>query len=293
MIENLTLLFFEGIFSTTISEPVIAIILLIVGFSIGIAIGISGIGAPMLFPVLILLGMPAQAVVGTSIAFLAFTRISAATIHAKNHNVNWKALGIMIIPVPPSMFLGKIIWEHVETTQGSQVLDNMIFLILGIIFMGLTLYLIKFHVLKKDFEHLDFIAKENQLSQKSESKSKKNIITWLISGGPISLIYQISGLGAVSMMLPVLVKTLHSPKLAAGTMALFGIVAAFVGTALHYSMNTISFTPLLLLLIGSIPGSILGVKLVDKISTRKLILVFSLIIFSSGIFLLSKATLLL
>lgn len=289
MIEIFSL-FLDGEFVSVISEPVIALILIIVGFSIGVSIGISGIGAPMLFPVLILLGMPAQAVVGTSIAFLAFTRISAATIHAKNHNVNWRALSIMIIPVPPSMFLGKIIWEHVETTHGSQVLDNMILLLLGIIFMGLTLYLIKFHILKKDFEHLDFISKENSLSHKPENKSKKNIITWIISGGPISLIYQISGLGAASMMLPVLVKTLHSPKITAGTLALFGIVTAFVGTILHYSMDTISITSLLLLLVGSIPGAILGVRLVDKISTRKLILVFSLIIFSSGLFLLNKAT---
>jgi len=235
--------------------------------------------------------MPAQAVVGTSIAFLAFTRISAATIHAKNHNVNWKAVAIMIIPVPPSMFLGKIIWEHVETAHGSQALDNMIFLLLGLIFMGLTLYLIKFHVLKKDFEHLDFVSKENH-SSKPSNTSKKNIIVWIISGGPISLIYQISGLGAASMMLPVLVKTLHSPKTAAGTMALFGIVTAFVGTSLHYSMNTISFMPLLMLLIGSVPGTILGVKLVNKISSRKLIIIFSMIIFSSGIFLLSKSALL-
>ena len=289
MIEHLTLLFLDGIFVTTISEPIIAIILVAVGFAIGIAIGMSGIGAPMLFPILILLGMPPQAVVGTNLAFLAFTRIFTATNHAKNHHVDWKALAIMIIPIVPSMFLGKIIWEYVEKTQGSQVLDDMIFLLLGIIFMGLTFYLIKFHVLKKDFEHLDFISRDKSSMDSSHKQSKRNPIIWLITGGPISLIYQISGLGAVSMMLPVLVKTLHSPKIAAGTMALFGVFAAFVGTTLHYSMDTISFESLLFLLAGSIPGSIIGVKLVDKISARKLLFVFSLIIFFSGIFLLGKA----
>ena len=73
-----------------------------------------------------------------------------------------------------------------------------------------------------------------------------------------------------------------------GTSVLFGVAISAVGTILHYNIGNVSITLVLFLLIGSIPGVFLGVKLTSKISPRKLITVFSMIILVAAIFLLSR-----
>jgi hypothetical protein len=261
-----------------------------IGFLIGIAIGISGIGAPMLFPALVFLGLPPQLVVGTDLAFLAFTRAFASSLHAKEKNIDWKSFVFLIIPVIPAMILGKLVWDAIKINFGSEVLDGVILLLLGLVFLGVSFHLVKFHLLGNYFEPFT-VPRGEKKSNQIEPKpihTRKNKLIWIFTAGPISFVYQISGLGAASIMLPVLVKTLRSPKLAAGTMGIYGLVAASFGTVLHYSMDNIPFLVVAFLLIGSIPGVLLGVRWVSIISPRKLITIFAGLIFMGGVFLLIK-----
>jgi len=91
---------------------------------------------------------------------------------------------------------------------------------------------------------------------------------------------------------PSILNQLHEMKGvidAQGTFGIYDIVAiSAVGTILHYNMGNVPIYLVLFLLIGSIPGVFLGVKLASKISPRKMIAAFSLIILVAAIFLINR-----
>jgi len=265
-------------------------ILPVIGFLVGVAIGISGIGAPMLFPALVFLGLPPHLVVGTDLAFLAFTRVFASSLHARKKNIDWKSFVFLILPVVPAMLLGKMVWDSIKINFGSEALDSLILLVLGLIFLGISLHLVKSNLLASSPKSFT-AAEKDKKSDHDGSKpihTRKNKLVWVFTAAPISFIYQISGLGAASMMLPVLVKTIRSPKLAAGTMGIYSLIAASFGMLLHYSMDNIPFVVVALLLVGSIPGVLFGVRWVTVISPKKLVAIFAVLIFLGGVFLLIK-----
>ncbi|MGY5149867.1 MAG: sulfite exporter TauE/SafE family protein [Candidatus Nitrosopumilus sp. bin_68KS] len=265
-----------------VTDPVFVVGLILIGLLVGVAIGLSGLGgAPLLLPPLIIIGIPPQLVIGANLAFIFVTKLFASILHGKERNINWKALGFLLVPVVPVMLFASWIWTGIKDNYGSDILDTVILLLLGVLLLGTSLYMIKNNVLKKSSNDDTF------LPHRYFTRGEKT--TFLGTSCIISFITQIASSGAGAMILPVLVKKCHCPpKHVAGTSVLFGVAISAVGTILHYNIGNIPFLLVLFLLMGSIPGVFLGVKLTSKISPRKLIATFSMIILIAAIFLLNR-----
>ena len=133
-----------------ISDPVFVTGLILIGLMVGVAIGLSGLGgAPLLFPSLVIIGIPPQLVIGADLAFIFGTKLFASILHSKERNINWKALVFLLIPVIPVMIFASWVWTNIKEIYGSDILDTVILLLLGIILVGVSLYMIKSNVLKK------------------------------------------------------------------------------------------------------------------------------------------------
>lgn len=266
-------------------DPVFAVALVLIGLMVGVAIGLSGLGgAALLLPPLLLLGISPQLIIGANLAFIFGTKVFASILHGKERNINWKALIFLLIPVVPVMIFASVIWTHVKANYGSDILDTIILLLLGTILVGTSLYMIKNNVLKKDNNY----ETSEYSTHNKFTKSEK--LTFLGASSMISFITQIAATGAGAMTLPILVKKCHCPpKHVAGTSVIFGVAISAVGTILHYNMGNVPILLVLFLLIGSIPGVFLGVKLVSKIHPRKLIATFSMIILIAAVFLISRS----
>lgn len=267
-----------------ISDPTFVIGLILIGLMVGVAIGLSGLGgAPLLLPSLVLMGIPPQIVIGADLAFIFGTKLFASLLHGKERNINWKALVFLLVPVIPVMLFASWVWTGIKENYGSDTLDTVILLLLGIILVGISLYMIKNNVLKKD--NLNGVSEYSPTRKFTRSEKA----TFLGASSIISFITQITATGAGAMTLPLLVKKCHCPpKHVAGTSVLFGVAISAVGTVLHFNMGNVPFFLVLFLLIGSIPGVFLGVKLSSRISPKKLIIVFSLIILVASIFLINR-----
>lgn len=265
-----------------ISDPSFATSLILIGLMVGISIGLSGLGgAPLLLPPLIIIGIPPQLVIGANLAFIFITKLFASVLHSKEQNINWKALGFLLVPIIPVMLFASWIWTGIKNNYGSDILDTVILLLLGILLLGTSLYMFKNNVLKN-------LNNDDSASHHDFTRGEKT--TFLGASSVISFIAQITSSGAGAMMLPVLVRKCHCPpKHVAGTSVLFGVAISAVGTILHYNMGNVPIFLVLFLLIGSIPGVFLGVKLTTKISPRKLIATFSVIILAASVFLISRA----
>ena len=181
------------------------------------------------------------------------------------------------------MLFASWIWTGIKDNYGSDALDITILLLLGILLLGTSLYMFKNNVLKKSNNDDDSVSTHRNFTWGEKT-------TFLGTSSVISFITQIASSGAGAMILPILVKKCHCPpKHVAGTSVLFGVAISAVGTILHYNMGNVPFLLVLFLLIGSVPGVFVGVKLTSKISPRKLITSFSALILVASVFLISRA----
>jgi len=271
------------------SDPGFVVGLILIGLMVGVAIGLSGLGgAPLLLPSLVLIGIPPQLVIGADLAFIFATKLFAAVLHSKERNVNWKVLLFLVIPVIPSMIAASWVWTYIKEIYGSGTLDSVILVLLGTILAGISLYLLKSNVMRKERENESIIDKSKGHDTTKFTSGEKS--TFLGTGGIVSFITQITATGAGAMTLPILVKKCHCPpKHVAGTSVVFGVAISAVGATLHFTMGNVPLHLEGLLLAGSIPGVVIGVKLTNRISGRKLITVFTFIILVAAVFLISRA----
>jgi uncharacterized membrane protein YfcA len=68
-----------------------------------------------------------------------------------------------------------------------------------------------------------------------------------------------------------------------GTDIVFGLVLATIGTAIHWSLGSISAPVLMQLLLGGIPGVILGCALSHKVPAKRLKAVVAAIAICAGL----------
>ena len=137
--------------SEILSDPVFSTGLILIGLTVGVAIGLSGLGgAPLLLPSLVLIGIPPQLIIGADLAFIFVTKLVAAVLHSKERNVNWNALIFLVIPVVPFMIIASWVWSYIKENYGSDTLDSIILILLGTILAGISLYLLKNNVMKKE-----------------------------------------------------------------------------------------------------------------------------------------------
>jgi uncharacterized membrane protein YfcA len=268
------------------ADPIFMAILVVLGFVVGTAIGVSGIGgAALIVPSLIFLGVPPQTMVGASLLFNFFTKIVGTALHSKERNISWSAFIYVMITVIPSMFLASWLWVYIETNYGSKTLDLFILLSIGILLVSIAGFIMKTHVLKRKATNL---SSESQTAELRTNFSKTDKGALLGIGGLVSFMMQISSVGAGTILVPVLLKVVRSPKHVAGTSVIFGLVASFIGALLHYTLGDVPIYLVAFLLIGSMPGVLLGVRIASTISPRKLTFIFAIIILAAGLLILNE-----
>ena len=288
------------------ADPALMIFLILVGFGIGTGVGASGIGgAILLVPSLLYLGVPPQAVVAASLLFNFTTNIPSTLLHARKRHINYRALVYLMIPLIPSMFVAHWLWGYIYTSFGSETLDVVITLPIGIIVIGIGIYIMRGRLLNKKYRFFPARKKtsadsidDSKINSEDTSEDKsleyKTKITKREKGGLSfmgsldSFIIQLTSIGGGVFMTPILLKVLHSPKHVAGTNLAFGLFAALVGVFLHFSIEDSPLYLVMFLVIGSIPGSYLGVRVATFTNPKKLVLLFAFIIFLAGILITNK-----
>jgi uncharacterized membrane protein YfcA len=254
------------------------------GFMVGTAIGLSGIGgAAMVVPALIFLGVPPPVMVGTSLVFNFFTKIFGSLLHYKERNVNMKAILYLVIGVPPAALFGTWLFSFIKTVFGAAMLDSMILLSVAIVLLGIALFMIKTYLPKRK------IGNSSETNYDSKVIFSNNGKIGLLSlGSGVSFVMQVASIGAGTILVPFLLKTIRSPRQVAGTSILYALAATGVGGLLHYAQGDVSLYITVLLLAGSIPGTYLGVKLAKRVSPIRLAIIFGFLILSVAILLLIK-----
>ena len=225
---------------------------ILIGFIVGTLIGMSGVGGGvLLLPILIFgLRVPAIVAVGSDALFNFFTKIPASLMHLRKGTVRRKVVIALAVGSIPGSICGVKLLMHIRHLYGDGV-NSFIKMAIGILLIIIpTLLLFQRRI-------------EERVSNRPPTmKSFAGMtVIGLIAGFLVGMTSV--GSGSIIMMLLLLFYSFQ-PKVNVGTDILHAVLLTGVTGLMHFSLGNVDSTLVLSLLIGSIPGGLLG----SHLSTR-------------------------
>lgn len=232
------------------------------GFLIALAVGITGIGGgSFTVPLLLLLGMPAAEAVGTTFVFAGVLRLIAAPFYFAAKQVHFRYAWLLLRGAVPGLVLGMIALKLLATPQGNPAV---------VIVIGVMLTL---------SSSVTFIRRAQV---PSFARKNSRWLPWLAFPIGIESGFSSAGAGALGTMLLMNYSEI-TPSEVVGTDLLFGLVLAVVGSAVHWTIGSVSTTVLFQLLVGGIPGVVLGCVLSTRVPAQKLKAVIATVAICAGL----------
>ena len=228
------------------------------GFGVGVIVGLTGIGGGALMtPVLVLIfGVAPQTAVGTDLLFACITKVFGVLVHGRRGTVDWQVVRRLASGSLPAALTTVLLLAH----HGNSEARNEVILT-GV---GIALVLTAIGLLFR--RRLQEVGKSLRSRAPSKFKRAQPSLT-VLAGAIVGLLVALTSVGAGALGTVALVYLypfrLNAAKLV-GTDLAHAIPLALVAGAGHLMLGHTDFGLLANLLLGSIPGILLG----SALSTR-------------------------
>jgi len=253
-----------------------SIAIILFGLGIGILVGMTGMGGGALMtPLLILFfGVSPTTAIGTDILYAAITKTVGAQRHYKLGTVNLGLVFWLAVGSVPAAILGVQIVSILQDHLGEAKLDSLVYAVLGgtllmvgIITLGRALILAKTINERDDF--------------KIELRHKVAAVTIGVTTGFVIGVTS-AGSGTVIAVLLIAVYRL-TPKHVVGTDVFHAAIILWAAGIAHFGHGNVDLGLVGNILIGSIPGIIIGAALTEKVPQDKLRVALGVVLIASGI----------
>jgi uncharacterized membrane protein YfcA len=225
----------------------------LVGFIVGILIGMTGVGGGvLLLPVLIFgLKVPALMAVGSDALFNFFTKVPASLMHLKKETVRRKVVLALATGSVPGSICGVKVLMQIRHVYGDGV-NHFIKMAVGVLLLIIPLLLL--------FQH--------QIEERVATRppTMRGFAGMVVIGAVAGLLVGMTsvGSGSIIMMLLLLFYS-FPPKVNVGTDIVHAVVLTGVTGLLHFRLGNVDPTLVLTLLLGSIPGGLIGSHLATRV----------------------------
>jgi len=244
----------------------------LVGALVGILVGLTGLGSGvLLLPLLIFgLGVPPIVAVGSDAAFSVLTKLGAGFLHWRQGTVNWRLVRLLAFGSIPGAFGGVLLIARLHTVYGNGV-NDILRLIVGVLLVFIPLLVLA-----------------QGMFTKTVLKMKVEIPSSRIGVGLIGVfagfLVGLSSVGSGTVVLVLLVLLIQcSPAILVGTDIIHAVLLTGFTTILYLRLGTVDFGLVMALLVGSIPGALVGVRLSTQLPSPWLKRVLCVALLASGV----------
>lgn len=221
-----------------------------IGALVGVLVGLTGMGSGvLLLPVLIFgLGVSPIVAIGSDAAFSALTKLGAGFLHWRHGTVNWKLTRFLALGSVPGALAGVLLLSHLRTLYGDEV-NNILRSVVGLLLVCIPLLLL-----------FPVTSKNPVLNVVELTRSSWIGISFI--GLCAGFLVGMSSVGSGTIILVMLVPLIKcQPSILVGTDIVHAVILTSFTSLLYMRLGSVDFALLLALLIGSIPGALLGVRL--------------------------------
>lgn len=245
--------------------------IIVMGLFIGFMVGLTGVGgAALLTPILILFGISPSIAVGTDLAYNSITKLFGSIQHWRQKTINMKLVKYLAIGSIPSAICAVGVLHLFDSFfhNQEQIIKHA---------LGYTLILVALTTLIKTFQKNKF---ESKLQMKPlHEKRKLTIFIGVILGFIVGL----TSIGSGSMFaIAMLYLYRLRPSELVGTDIAHAFLLVTAAGLMHAGIGNVDYLLMLNLLMGSIPGVMMGSTLSSKFPAKPLRAIMALMILISG-----------
>jgi uncharacterized membrane protein YfcA len=265
----------------------------LVGLLIGFLVGLTGMGGgSLLAPIMILFfRIPPVWAVGTDIAYSTVTKAVGSIVHIRQKSVNFKvALWLACGSVPAtvlSVSLVQYIHKHYGDAVNSLIIHSIGFtLILVAVLLVLKPYIMRRLDKRRDESRKQAVLQGKEITEARTilwEKRYRPLVTALV-GAFVGFLVGLTSVGSGTLII-VSMAFLY-PRLTSRELVGTDVFQAFMllasGAIAYLNAGTINWTIVGLLLIGSLPGVLLGSRLSKYIPDRFLRPILATVLAVSG-----------
>jgi uncharacterized protein len=224
------------------------------GLLVGTAVGFSGVGgSALMMPVLVLmLGVSPLIAVGTDLAYSVPTKIVGMFVHGRQKTVRWKLVLLLCISGVPGAILGITFLAYVKRLVSLDVLNTDLKHGVGVLLFAVALLIVAGQYIK---------------SQRDKGKDwvplRPHAPYIIVVGFIVGVLVSLTSIGAGSITMTALCLILPRMRLQelVGSDVAFAAIIVPIAAAGHFALGSINFPMTWSLLVGSIPGVIIGSRL--------------------------------
>ena len=222
------------------------------GLLVGLVVGLTGVGGGALMtPILVLLfGVAPHLAVGTDLLNAAIMKVFGTAIHARSRSVDWQVLRRLALGSLPAALL-TLVW--MSSARAASIKDG--FIIKAVAWALLVTAAVMLLRLRPERAGRRF-----QLEQAAPCPRLQILLT-VLAGGLLGVLVTLTSIGAGALGTVMLVylypRRLDSRKLI-GTDLAHAIPLALLAGLGHLRVGNVDFVLLAYLLLGSVPGVVVG-----------------------------------
>ncbi|WP_426175934.1 sulfite exporter TauE/SafE family protein [Massilia sp. TWR1-2-2] len=223
---------------------------IISGFAVGLLVGMTGVGGGSLMtPLLTLLfGVPPSVAVGTDLAFASITKTAGTFTHRLRGTIRWDIVRALCVGALPAAVVATLALKQFGALD-KEIGQVIRYSIAGSVLLTVTALLFKTRMLAW------INAKPSRQLQ-----GRPLFIATVVAGAVLGLLVTVSsiGAGAIGATLLVMLYPHMSAAEVAGTDIAYAVPLTAIAAFGHWWLGSIDWNLLGALLVGSVPGIMIG-----------------------------------
>jgi len=255
--------------------------IILFGLGIGVLVGMTGMGGGSLMtPLLILIfGIQPTTAIGTDIFYSAVTKTVGGWRHLRLKTVNMELVRWLSLGSVPAAVLGVAIVSVLQTHIGEERLNSLVYAVLG----G-TLLMVGVVTLARALILRDLVQERDRFDVERRHK-----VAAVTIGATTGFVIGITSAGSGTVIAILLIAIYRlAPKKVVGTDVVHAAVLLWAAGIAHWVGGNVDFTLAGNILLGSIPGVIVGAALSGKAPQGFIRTALGVVLVGSGVVTIQK-----
>src|SRR3954449_1592215 len=255
--------------------------IIVFGLGIGVLVGMTGMGGGSLMtPLLILIfGIQPTTAIGTDIFYSAVTKTVGGWRHFRMKTVNMELVRWLATGSVPAAVAGVALVSWLQGQVGEDRLDELVYAVLGgtLLMVGI-ITLTRALILRNLIEERDRFDVE-----------RRHKVAAIVIGATTGFVIGITSAGSGTVIAILLIAVYRlSPKKVVGTDIVHAAVLLWAAGIAHWIGGNVDFVLAANILLGSVPGVVIGAALSDRAPTGLIRTALGLVLAASGIVTIQK-----
>src|SRR5918911_3417698 len=255
------------------------------GLLVGFLVGLTGVGGGSLMtPFLLSIGVPAPTAIGTDMVYATVTKLTGSVQHYRQRSVNLEVALFLGLGSIPASLLGVWTLEWIKGAFDAQAVRNIMVTIIAV-----TLVLVGASLIFRAFLPDRWVRGRKTVWDANSKMSFKRRLFTILFGATGGYLVGLTSIGSGSVMAVVILFFFPlTPAMIVGTDIVHAMVLSFITGLAHILHGNVDFALAGTLLLGSIPGVLIGSRMAPRLPGRPLtIILAAMLVFVGARLLLS------